>query len=270
MCKIINFNIFNSSNMSVNNIYWERQVGNNCRIHSLNAFFGKKMISEDNFIGLCNEYDKLVPGLESIKMDGFAESRSIISYIIDKFTHKYVQLIPINMRNIHHKNRQQWGYDRFIKYLGREGGILNYFEFNKDHIWVNRFINDKWYKIDSLSGITNINKQRSFGENGYLLVFEKSLIFLEIEYLINLIKSKKLDDDIEIAFYSLFHLLNRIKLEYDLVDAEFNSKITSLRLLLKILNNYINLNRNDKVSNKKDTLKKNIDELNNIIRIIEF
>lgn len=270
MSKIINFNIFNSNNMNVNNIYWERQVGNNCRIHSLNAFFERNMIIEDNFINLCKEYDELVPGLESIKMDGFAESRSIISYIIDKFTNKYVQLIPINMRNIHHKNRQQWGYDRYIKYLGKEGGILNYFEFNKDHIWINRFINNEWYKIDSLSGITKINKQRSFGENGYLLVFEKSLIFLEIEYLINLMKSNVLGDDIEIAFYSLFHLLKRIKLEYDAKDPDFNSKITSLRLLRKILNNYINLNRNDKVPNKKNKLKKNIDELNNIIRIIEF
>ena len=85
MCKIINFNIFNSSNMNVNNIYWERQVGNNCRIHSLNAFFGKNKIAESDFKKFCLEYDTIIPGLESIKMDGFAESRSIISFIVDKF-----------------------------------------------------------------------------------------------------------------------------------------------------------------------------------------
>jgi len=32
-----------------NDIYWERQRGDNCRIHSINAFFGKEMVTEQEF-----------------------------------------------------------------------------------------------------------------------------------------------------------------------------------------------------------------------------
>ena len=64
-------------------IYWERQQGNNCRIHSLNAMFGHKFIDEFKFKAECSEYDKIIQGLNSIDMDGFAECRSIISYIVD-------------------------------------------------------------------------------------------------------------------------------------------------------------------------------------------
>lgn len=256
--------------MDATNIYWERQVGNNCRIHSLNAFFGKNKIAESDFKKFCLEYDTIIPGLESIKMDGFAESRSIISFIVDKFTNKYVQLVPINMRNVHHKNRQLWNYNRLTSFIGKEDGILNYFEFNRDHIWINRFLNNEWYKIDSLSGVTKINKPRIFGENGYLLVFEHSLKFFEIEYLINLVKSKKIEDDVEIAYYSLFHLLKSINLEYDLHDANYNGKITNLRMLRKILTEYVSLNRDITTTNKITKLKKINTELNNIFRVIEF
>ena len=45
----------NSVNKTINDIYWERQRGDNCRIHSLNAMFGKPQISEDEFKKLCQE-----------------------------------------------------------------------------------------------------------------------------------------------------------------------------------------------------------------------
>ena len=103
----------------MSDIYWERQVGNFCRIHSLNAFFGKKEISVEKFENYCKEYDSLIPGLESIKMDGFAECRSIVSYIVEKYTNNYLQLVPINLRNVHKKNREFWNYDRFISFFGK-------------------------------------------------------------------------------------------------------------------------------------------------------
>ena len=249
-------------------IYWERQIGNNCRIHSLNAFFGEKKVSDTDFERLCKEYDTLIPGLASIQMDGFAECRSIVSYIVDIYANKYMHLVPINMRNIHSKNRHFWNYDRLTPFLGKPGGILNYFEFNRDHIWINRFINNNWYKIDSMSGITTINKQRSFGENGYLLVFETDMIFIEIEYLIDLIKHKEDFDDLDIAYNNLYHLLKRITLEYDPDDAIFNTKITSLKLVFKLLDEFILLNRKVIIKNKDViTIKRN---LKNVMTLIEF
>ena len=249
------------------NIYWERQRGNNCRIHSLNAYFGHQKISDDQFNQLCNEYDKLIHGLKSINMDGFAECRSIISYIVDKYSNKYCQLVPINFRGIHNKNRSDWQYNRFINFIGKSTGIISYFEFNKDHVWFNKKVDGEWYKIDSLSGLTRINKLRNFGENGYLLVFEKDVIFYEIEHLINLIKDKHDDKmfEIEIAFYNLYHLLKRVKLNYVENDIKYNEKVSNLKTIYKILTIYINESRKPRLKiNSIEKLKK---ELNNIFNV---
>jgi hypothetical protein len=245
----------------MNGIYWESQVGNNCRIHSLNAFFGEKKITEEQFTELCKEYDLLVPGLESIKMDGFAECRSIVSFIVEKYTNKYLQLVPINLRNVHKKNREFWNYDRFISFFDNPEGILGYFEFNRDHIWYNKYIDGSWFKIDSLSGITRINKINKFGENGFLLVFDKKLNFIELQHLIYFIKSQKDLDELDIAFNNLFHLLKQIRIDYYYNDEEFNTKISNLKIIFKLLKNFIDLNRNQV---KGEILKTKI-ELKSII-----
>lgn len=239
----------------INNIYWERQRGNNCRIHSLNAYFGQNKISELEFENNCNQYDKLIPGLKSINMDGFAECRSIVSYIVDKYTNKFVQLIPINLRNVHSKNRQYWEYDRFTKFMDEKNGdIKEFFEFNRDHIWFNRNINNQWYKIDSISGITEINKPKKFGENGYLLVFEKGLVVREINYLINFIHKKILDEsdvEIEIAIFNLYHLLKRLNFKYSETNSKFNQRISFLKTIFSIVKNYVEDNRKIRINKIK-------------------
>ncbi len=255
------------SNIDNKNIYWEQQRGNNCRIHSLNAYFGEGKISDAEFADLCSEYDGIIYGLESIKMDGFAECRSIISYIVDKYTNKYCQLVPINLRGVHKKNRKDWEYDRFIKFLGVNKGIISYFEFNKDHVWFNMEKGGEWYKIDSLSGVTKINKPKSFSDNGYLLIFDENMLFYEANYLIQLIKNRHNDDNFvsEIAFYNLFHLLKRIKLDYVENDASFNLKISNLKTIYKILKEFVFENRKKRISFQ--TVKKLNKQLNNIINI---
>lgn len=256
------------SNVNFNkskNIYWERQRGNNCRIHSLNAFFGKNEISDEQFKKLCLDYDNLIFGLKSIEMDGFAECRSIISFIVDQYSNKYCQLVPINLRGIHKKNRQAWNYNRYLQFVGKEKGINCYFEFNKDHVWFNKLVDGEWYKIDSLSGVNMINKLNSFGENGYLLVFEKDILFYEIDFLISLIKEKRDDNEfeIEIALNNLYHLLTRVNLGYSENDIEFNNKISNLKTILKILKEFISENRKQKMKlSHVNNLKS---QLNNII-----
>ena len=69
----------------MNSIYYERQSGDLCRMHSLNAYFGYKRIDKDTFFKLCNEYDTIIKGLKSDSMDGFSEGRCIISYVLDKY-----------------------------------------------------------------------------------------------------------------------------------------------------------------------------------------
>jgi hypothetical protein len=237
----------------VNQIYWERQRGNNCRIHSLNAFFGYNKISDNEFEENCNQYDKLIPGLKSINMDGFAECRSIISFIVDNYTNKFVQLIPINLRNVHKKNRDHWQYDRFIKSLS-DGGIKQFFEFNRDHIWFNSNINNQWYKIDSISGITEINKPRKFGENGYLLIFEESMVIHEIDFLINFIHKKIIEEpnvEIDIAIFNLFHLLKRLNFKYSETNTSFNQRVSFLKTIFSIVRNYVEDNRKIRINKIK-------------------
>ena len=238
----------NSVNLPINDIYWERQKGDNCRIHSLNAMFGKHHISESEFKTLCEEYDSIIWGLNSIQMDGFAECRNIVSYVVDKYTKKYTQLIPINVNGIHTKNREYWNYNRFTPKLGNT--IKAYFEFNKGHIWFNKWINNEWYKIDSLSGVNLCNPIKKFSNNGYLLVFEPEELFNEIEYLIGFVKDNieteyaiNAINDFEIVFYNLYHLFNKIKLDYSSSDSGYNSKISSLRLIYKLVVEFIAENR---------------------------
>jgi len=270
---------YSDLNNLISSIYWEQQRGNNCRIHSLNAFFGENKISDLDFEALCNEYDSFIFGLKSIQMDGFAECRSIISYIVDKYSNKYCQLIPINTNGVHNNNRNIWKYERFIDFFGKKNGINAYFEFNRDHVWLNKYIKGEWFKIDSLSGVTRINPLRRLSDNGYLLVFDSGVLFYEIEYLINLIKeynkvnilakndniNSKNESEIEIAFNNLYHLLIRIKLEYDRDNASYNEKVSNLKSIFKILSVYINENRQKRIKNKK--IKDLENELNNIINI---
>ena len=230
------------------NFYWEKQQGNNCRIHSLNAMFGRKVITEDLFGTECDNYDKVIPGLVSRNMDGFAECRNIVSYIVDKYTNQFSLLIPLNYRNVSKSNRIEFNnYERYIPFLGTN--IQGYFEFNKDHIWYNRFYKGEWYKIDSLSGITKINKLRHFSENGYFLLFSKRLCYLEIEFLFE--KIKKADSLYEIYFYNLYHIIKRIKLEYCSYCSEYNKKISLIRLIYRLLTEYIELNRMSKLDMEK-------------------
>lgn len=228
------------------NIYWEPQRGDNCRIHSLNAMFGKQIITDEIFKELCDSYDKLIPGLKSINMDGFAECRSIISYIVDIYTNQYTLLIPINLKNINKSNRDFFDYSRYLSFLGKE--ITQYFEFNKGHVWFNIYKNNRWYKVDSLSGVNQIDRINSFGENGYLVIFSQKMIFLEIEYIIGFVKSncknnlEKLNENLEIILYNLYHLLSKIKLEYSR-DSCYNKKMSILRQIKKSLVKFIDLNR---------------------------
>lgn len=246
------------------NLYWERQTGNNCRIHSLNAMFGKKFITDQLFKELCDSYDTLIPGLKSIEMDGFAECRSIVSYIVEKYTNQFTLLIPINLNNINKSNRDFFNYSRYLKYLGTE--ILQYFEFNKGHIWFNIYKNNKWYKVDSLSGINEINTINNFRDNGYLLVFSKKMIFLEIEYIIDFLKSKncnEFDENLEIIFYNLYHLMCKIKLDYCKDNSKYNKKIAILRQIYKLLIDFIKINRQLFIDNIRR--KEIIEELKNFI-----
>lgn len=228
-------------------IYYERQRNDLCRLHSINAYYGYSKLSEQEFYIFCEEYDTLIKGLKSRNMDGFAEGRSIISYILDKISNKYVFLIPINSYS---RSREHIDTVRYSKLLQQ---LSSFFEFNKNHVWFNKKINNKWYKIDSISGVNR--NDPSLSNNGYLLIFEDKLLYMEIEYYIFLLKNNKSNNFIlekEIALYNLYHSLKCINTNLTMTnDPIFNENLIVLKKLKDNLLKYVYLRRNQKKSDKE-------------------
>ena len=229
------------------NIYCERQTGDLCRMHSINAYFGFKKLDQNDFFKYCHKYDEIIKGLKSQGMDGFAEGRCIISYILDVIDSKYVVLIPINSYN---GIRNHIDIDRYNKIIPK---LSCYFEFNKGHVWCNKNINGNWYKIDSISGVNRINVPQ-INNNGYLLVIDGKILYNEIYYYIKLIN----ECSYSIYLYNLYYSLKSINLNtlashsnYDLKTLiNYNKKISLLILIKEKLNNFI---ENDRMNLKNDT-----------------
>lgn len=237
-----------------NSIYYHKQVGDLCRLCSLNSFYGFEKISKETFFKYCDDYDSLINGLKSRDMDGFAEGRSIISYILDIELKKFTFLIPLNSYtnargHIINKNY----YNKLIKY-----GITSYFEFNKNHIWINKKINNHWYKIDSITGITEIDP--GLNNNGAILVIENRFLFIEIENYIIELKNifrntiiKTIEDIPEGLLFNLYFALKHIEFGN---KGEF-SKIAYLKEKLEI---FIEFSRSDNKKNIElcSVLKNNV------------
>ena len=240
------------------NIFFQRQIKSDLsRLYSLNNYFGYDKLTEDSFYNYCDKYDSIIHGLKSRNMDGFAEGRSIINYIIDIVDNKFSLLIPLN-------NYNNSRIDINIEYYKKKILELDsYFEFNKGHIWVNKKIDNKWYKIDSISGINIINP--IINNNGFILVFDKSNLFNEIDNTIIMLKNNNYNN--EILYYNLFHSIKLINLDINLTnDIDFNNNLTIFKLIYKTLVEYIYYKR--KVSFNKVNLDSIVTRLENSIKLI--
>ena len=220
------------------NIYWERQRGDLCRLHSINAYFGFKKIDETEFFMYCAEYDEIIKGLKTVGMDGFSEGRCIISYILDKLDKHYLFLIPINSYD---GIRNEIDIDRYTKLIKHIDG---FFEFNKGHVWFNKKINGNWYKIDSISGVNMINEP-SIRTNGILLIIDKKHLYNEIFYYLNLVNSS--DINIEVIFINLYYSLKNIELnKKSTTNEKYNKNIDVFISIKDLLSSYIENNRLNK------------------------
>lgn len=248
--------------MDKNNIYCEKQRGDLCRLHSINNYFGYEKYKEKEFYEFCYNYDKLIPGLKSSKMDGFAEGRSIISYIMG-INNIFILLIPIN---IYSGSRTHIDIDRYNKFLNN---IDSCFEFNSSHIWINKKKGGVWYRIDSISGINTIdNPNFNNNSNGFFLVIENINLFIELEYYVNRIK-KIQNLDIEIYLYNLYFCLRHISVNISICNSiePTNILLINLRNTLKI---YIELKRYLNKPNNIYKLKKNNIKILNLIKLLVF
>jgi hypothetical protein len=212
------------------NIYWERQRGDNCRIHSINSFFGKEVITEQKFYEFCDEYDEIIPGLKSRNMDGFAEGRCIISYILSKIGKAHTILIPANKYTGVRDHLDVTRYESMIKDLK----ITSYFEFNPNHVWLNKYIPEErsWFKIDSLSGFNRIDPRIINNKNGIILVInQKPTLGNELIYYIKNLTGSKTKD--ELILYNLYHAINL----FIYLDPKTNQKY--LNLMKIFLEDYV-------------------------------
>lgn len=253
------------------NIYCESQRGDMCRLHSINNYFGKCVLNDQQFFNYCDEYDKIIKGLHSRNMDGFAEGRSIVSYIIDKLDNKFLLLIPINSYKNSRKHLELNRYLQIIPILD------NYFEFNKGHVWLNKQINNKWYKIDSLTGVHEINRINTFQKNhGYMLVINEKLMYKELQYNIEYLKNIEIntlfDDNHEIVFCNLYHILKHIQtninsIQYkSLSDTKFIEKLVIINNIKNTLKEFIDCRRNHYNFQK---YKKSLTKIYNLSKMIE-
>jgi len=238
------------------NIYYEKQCGDLCRMHSINGYFGFQKIDISQFLHYCKEYDNVIKGLKTQDMDGFAEGRCIISYILEKLDNKYLFLIPLYSYKTIRNNIDIERYNKLMKQLNC------YFEFNKGHVWVNKKINGYWYKIDSISGVNKINKP-TIKNNGYLLVISDKMLYNEINYLMNMII--KDDDQFEIYGINLYYSLKITNLNHYFEIEKYNIQLNILNIIKNKLSSYIKYNRANKETHN---LKKSI--INDILYILKF
>lgn len=243
-------------------IYYEKQRGDLCRLHSLNAYYGFKKFDDSEFFKLCAEYDDEIKGLKTQVMDGFSEGRCIISYVLDKLDNKYVFLIPINSYKNARISLNLERYNLLIKH------ISCFFEFNKNHVWINKKIDKSWHKIDSISGVNRVDAPR-IGKNGYLLVIDGKVLFNELEYLLNKIKLESDGSDnsnnnynsncnsLEIDLINLYYILKVINTDLNKhpISEEFSKYLFNLNKLKTELKEFIIKNRENKPISKEELIR---------------
>lgn len=231
-------------------IYYEKQNGNLCRLHSINAYFGYKKLCKTEFLKYCNEYDNLISGLKTHDMDGFSEGRCIISYILDILDNKYLCLIPIKSYN---GIRNHIDIERYCKIMNNING---FFEFNKGHVWLNKKIDGYWYKIDSISGVNKIDKP-SIKNNGYLLIFDDKILYYELNYIMDNIL--KYSDRFELYGVNLYYMLKVINLTRYSKNKIYNTHLNVLNTIKNNLDIYIKENRmNNNTEKLKNMILKDI------------
>ena len=117
-------------------MFIEFQEGDLCRKHAVNAYFGKPLLSTNDFYKYCNIYDNKFnePENTSKKWLYGDSGWNLISFIIYSIRKEYYKLYRFNTFPTYNLNN-----------------IYNCFAFNTSHIYFIKKINNQWYKLDSLN-----------------------------------------------------------------------------------------------------------------------
>ncbi len=132
-------------------IFYERQIGGLCRMHACNAYFGRSEISQEVFAKYKKEFDdqlknyKCYNGMSCDSWDfSYFCRENLVSYIMKKYgVHCRIHWIQPGHRLT---------VETLLKNL--KGDFI--FVFNQGHIFGLKRVNDQWYKVDSLSGVSRV------------------------------------------------------------------------------------------------------------------
>lgn len=239
-------------------VYYEKQRGGLCRLHSLNAYYGHQKLSDSDFSRLCQEYNQEIKKKYNLSVPCQSydiippDQSTIISYVLkkDKVGSIYV---PFNYLSRELKERNQSLSNLLTDFV---------FVYNQGHIWG---IKDKKYKVDSLSGVSNFNinslinnrnigliipidskacekelKYRISQVQNYLLKNSVNLEIKKIEkFLSELVINGNILGDLEVYLGVISNLLEILEIRKDILDRylEFSYKFTgnyyNVELVLK-------------------------------------
>lgn len=255
-----------------NGIYYENQQGGACRLHALNAFFGKQLITGSEFAGYMRQFDSHMK--EKYKQDisckDFdivnSDQNNIVSYILKKKGY-YLRYIHIN--GLYGKPMPLDDIDEdFI------------FVYNKSHIWGLRKHQELWWRVDSLKGVrrTNIYKIPKNKNIGVMIPVDmKKELFKHANDVKDILKKEHIVDKVGIVNY--LKKLNERKeimgdleihmgIIMDIIEARCNKignskKYDDIYDLLKMYNSFLT----DFVE-KKYSLNVLIEHIPNIISLL--
>lgn len=165
-------------------IYWERQRGGMCRLHALNAFFGERKYDDADFWDAADKFDaeqknKFGTSTSCRDFDLVnSDQRTLISYILRRHG-IYVRHIAINTH-------------RDIIDTAITAGI--FFVFNMDHIWIMKNKDNRWYKVDSMSGAHLVNVNQLKHEKNIGIMFPVNNLQSEFNRLADAIMIEIADD----------------------------------------------------------------------------
>lgn len=261
------------------NIYFEKQRGGLCRLHSLNGFFGMKKINDNEFNNYKKEYDLYmkkkfnIPDKQSCSDYDYINSdqNTIISYILKYHYKVYTRYFAINELH-NNKFNNSLNLSSIINQITIDKIINKFiFVFNSNHIWGIKYKDNKWYSVDSLSGVREIKiKQLSNTKNlGYIIPTnmkvefdrnttlikeilyneakintdsdEKEIISNVSEYLIKLNKSLLFLGELEIPLTIIIEILEINLIYFDKTDIFNNKNINLIKEIVFNFNEFLSI-----------------------------
>ena len=177
-------------------IYYEKQLGGLCRMHSLNAFFGKAKISPSTFQDWIRLYDLYLKKRFNVNTSSASydlvnsDQTNLVSFVLKKYK-IHVRYYALN--------------SVYGKRLDPEIYKANFiFVYNFGHIWGIRKKNRKYYKVDSMSGVSpfGINHITSIKNIGLMVpVSLRSEWNLKVSLIRNILSQNGIHNKQQLAKY---------------------------------------------------------------------